>query len=95
MLTFFVTWMLVTLASAVGLLAFLAFDQWQVAHRSPGLSVASRSRPRSPCRPHSGFFACPVEQAAEDDGGVEEQPHDDQHDPHRHDVSRSLLLAGQ
>ena len=30
MLTFFVTWMLVTLASAVGLLAFLAFDQWQV-----------------------------------------------------------------
>jgi hypothetical protein len=34
MLTFFVAWMLVTLASAVGLLAFLAFDQWQVRARS-------------------------------------------------------------
>ena len=33
MLTFFITWMLVTLASAVGLLAFLAFDQWQVRAR--------------------------------------------------------------
>lgn len=30
MQTFLITWMLVTLASAVGLLAFLAVDQWQV-----------------------------------------------------------------
>jgi hypothetical protein len=40
MLTFLVAWMLVTLASAVGLLAFLAFDQWQVRARS-----ASDQRP--------------------------------------------------
>jgi len=40
MLTFLVAWMLVTLASAVGLLAFLAFDQWQVRARN-----ASDQRP--------------------------------------------------
>jgi hypothetical protein len=35
MLMFLLAWLLLTLLSGVGLLAFLAFDEWQVRGRQP------------------------------------------------------------